>query len=278
MIKYFWVSTKIGKKLKLKIYQIDAFSKKVFEGNPAAVCPLDSWISDELMQKIAEENNLAETAFFVKTDEKFDLRWFTPTKEVNLCGHATLASAYVIFNYLNYKKKTIEFNSKSGLLKVSQENELITMDFPVEIPTPCKTPQSIIDAFEIQPKEVLQCVDYIVVFEDGIDITKLVPNLEELKKLDLRGVCITSTHKKYDFVSRFFAPNYGINEDSVTGSAYTQLTPYWASRLNKLSFISKQLSHRGGELFCNLEKDRVFISGYCVQYCESNIEFLYNKS
>ncbi|WP_457746963.1 PhzF family phenazine biosynthesis protein [Sulfurimonas sp.] len=252
--------------MKLKIYQIDAFAKNIFEGNPAAVCQLTEWLDDIIMQKIAAENNLAETAFFVQNGESFDLRWFTPTKEVNLCGHATLASAFVIFNYLDYNKKTIEFNSKSGLLKVTQNNKLITMDFPSEIPKVCQVPKAILDAFEVKPKEVLKCVDYIVVFDDGVDITKLQPKLEELKKLDLRGVCITTTDKEYDFVSRFFAPNYGIDEDSVTGSAYTQLTPYWAKRLNKKSFISKQLSTRGGELSCKLEDNRVFISGYGVCY------------
>lgn len=252
--------------MKFKIYQIDAFAKNVFEGNPAAVCPLDEWIDDATMQKIAAENNLAETAFFVKNGARFDLRWFTPTKEVNLCGHATLASAYVIFHYLEYKKETIEFNSKSGLLKVTQSDELITMDFPSEIPVVCKIPQAVIDAFDVEPKEVLKCVDYIVVFENGVDITKIQPKLEELKKLDLRGVCITTVDNEYDFVSRFFAPNYGIDEDSVTGSAYTQLTPYWAKRLKKQSFTSKQLSSRGGELSCRLESDRVFISGYGVCY------------
>jgi len=252
--------------MKLKIYHIDAFAKNIFEGNPAAVCPLNEWLDDTTMQKIAAENNLAETAFFVKNGKRFDLRWFTPTKEVNLCGHATLASAYVIFHYLEYKRETIEFNSKSGLLKVTQNDKLITMDFPSEIPVACEIPQALIDAFDVKPIEVLKCVDYIVVFKDEIDITKLTLNLEELRKLDLRGVCITARNSKYDFVCRFFAPNYGIDEDSVTGSVYTQLTPYWAKRLKKQSFTSKQLSSRGGELSCRLKNDRVFISGYGVCY------------
>jgi len=252
------------KKTKIKFYQVDAFAKKAFEGNPAAICPLDEWLSDELMQKIAEENNLAETAFFVQNEANFEIRWFTPIKEVNLCGHATLASAYVIFNYLAYKKSVITFSSKSGLLKVSQKDGLISMDFPSEKASKCEIPKAIYEAFTLTPKEVLKSVDYIVVFENGVDLTAINPNIEALKKLDLRGVCITTTHKKYDFVSRFFAPNYAIDEDSVTGSAYTQLTPYWAQRLNKNSFTSKQLSKRGGELSCSIEGERVIISGYGV--------------
>ena len=250
--------------MKIKLYQVDAFTSKAFEGNPAAVCPLDEWLDDALMQNIAAENNLAETAFFVENGDSYDLRWFTPTTEVNLCGHATLASAYVLFNYLDYAQKEIRFNSKSGILNVSKKGEFITLDFPNERATVCQTPQAIKNAFALEPFVVLRSVDYIVVFEDGIDITKISPKLDELKKLDLRGVCITTTHNEYDFVSRFFAPNYGIDEDSVTGSAYTQLTPYWAERLNKTSFTSKQLSRRGGELTSEIKKDRVFISGTAV--------------
>ncbi len=252
--------------MKIKFYQVDAFAEKIFEGNPAAVCPLDKWLDDSIMQKIAMENNLAETAFFVQNDDEFELRWFTPTKEVNLCGHATLASAHVLFNYLGYDKETIIFNSKSGPLHVSKIDDLIKMDFPVEPPVECEAPQSIIDAFGKTPLAVLKSVDYIVVYKDGIDLTTLTPNLDLLKKLDLRGVCITTTHDKYDFVCRFFAPNYGIDEDSVTGSAYTQLTPYWAKRLNKNSFKSKQLSPRGGELQCQLDAKRVYIYGKAICY------------
>ena len=250
--------------MKIKFYQVDAFANKVFEGNPAAVCPLDEWLDDSLMQKIAMENNLAETAFFVKNDDKYDLRWFTPTTEVNLCGHATLASAYVLFNFLDYEKESVVFNSKSGPLIVKKSGDLISMNFPLQVPLKCATPQVIVDAFNEIPLEVLKCEDYIVVYEKGTDLTELNPNLELLKKLDLRGVCITTEDEKYDFVSRFFAPNYGINEDSVTGSAYTQLTPYWAKKLNKTCITSKQLSSRGGELQCEIEGERVYISGKAV--------------
>lgn len=260
------------KKMKLKLYQIDAFATKVFEGNPAAVCPLDEWLDETIMQNIAMENNLAETAFFVKNGDKYDIRWFTPNKEVNLCGHATLATAYVIFNILNHSDETITFDSKSGLLHVGKNAQLISMDFPAEPPVPCTTPQAIIDAFGKKPVEVLKSVDYIVVFDENEDLEQLTPDLDILKKLDLRGVCITAKDKKYDFVSRFFAPKYGINEDHVTGSAYTQLMPYWYSRLKQNILSSKQLSSRGGELHCELRGDRVNISGTAVLYLNGEIE------
>ena len=250
--------------MKIQFYQIDAFANRVFEGNQAAICPLDEWLDDVTMQNIAMENNLAETAFFVAEGDAFNLRWFTPTKEVNLCGHATLASAYVLFNFLNYKKKTITFNSKSGPLFVSKNNELIKMDFPSQLPIVCQTPELIVEAFNQTPLEVLKCEDYIVVFDESVNIQELEPDLELLKRLDLRGVCITTKDKEYDFVSRFFAPNFGINEDSVTGSAHTQLVPYWAEKLGKSSFKAKQLSQRGGELYCELDGERVYISGKAV--------------
>lgn len=253
-----------NKVMKIKLYQIDAFANKIFEGNPAAVCPLDEWLDDDLMQNLAMENNLAETAFFVKNADTYDLRWFTPTKEVNLCGHATLASAYVLFNFLGYEKEKIVFDTKSGQLSVEKLDSLMKMDFPVQIPVKCETPQLIVDAFNEIPLEVLKGEDYIVVYKDGTDLSKFTPNLEVLKKLDLRGVCITTRDKSYDFVSRFFAPNYGIDEDSVTGSAYTQLTPYWAGKLDKKRFYSKQLSPRGGELQCELNGNRVYIFGNAV--------------
>ena len=248
----------------LKLYQIDAFSNKIFEGNPACVMPLDVWLDDTLMQKIAMENNLSETAFFVPKGEDFEIRWFTPTKEVNLCGHATLASAYVLFELLDYDKEEIVFHSKSGKLHTKREGDLIRMDFPSEAPVACKTPCAIVEAFGIEPVEVLQSVDYIVVFEGGIDLRAIKPDFEALKRLDLRGVCITTSDNQYDFVSRFFAPNYGIDEDSVTGSAYTQLMPYWAKRTGKNKLFSKQVSKRGGELICELRGDRVSIAGKAV--------------
>ena len=256
----------------LKLYQIDAFATKVFEGNPACVMPLISWLDDALMQKIAMENNLSETAFFVPKGEDFEIRWFTPSKEVNLCGHATLASAYVLFELLDYDRDSIVFHSKSGALHIKRENDLISMDFPSEPPISCKTPSAIIEAFGIEPVEVLKSVDYIVVFENETDIRAIKPNYEALKKLDLRGVCITTTDTKYDFVSRFFAPNYGVDEDSVTGSAYTQLMPYWTKRLGKDKLFSKQVSMRGGELMCEHKGERIMIAGKCVSYMVGDVQ------
>ena len=258
--------------MKLKIYQVDAFASEVFEGNPAAVCPLESWLDDAVMQKIAMENNLAETAFFVKQEGRYTIRWFTPTKEVNLCGHATLASAFVIFRDLDPSSTSITFDSKSGPLYVNKNSDLITMDFPAEPATPCPTPQAIVDAFSLHAVEVLKSVDYIVVFPDYTDLTAISVDLQALKALDLRGVCITSRDKTYDFTARMFAPNYGIDEDSVTGSAYTQLMPYWTKKLGKSTLHAKQVSSRGGELICELTKDRLFISGKAVLYLKGEIE------
>ena len=202
--------------MKLPIYQIDAFAGKAFEGNPAAICPLSEWLSDEVMQSIAEENNLSETAFFVSSGHGFHIRWFTPIAEVDLCGHATLASAYVIFTYLGFEENTVKFESKSGLLTVVQNEGLLIMDFPSQPPTPCEIPDEISSAFQSTPVECLKSEDYIVVFGSEEEIDTAQPNLVELSKLDLRGVVITAKSSEYDFIARFFAPKYGINEDPVT--------------------------------------------------------------
>ena len=255
----------------LSIYQIDAFSSCVFEGNPAAVCPLDEWLPDETMQSIAEENNLSETAFFVPKDDGFHIRWFTPASEVDLCGHATLGSAYVLFNILGYKNEAIQFDSKSGILVVTKQDDWLTLDFPKQPPVYCETPKEIVEAFNKKPIECMVSEDIIAVFENEIDIESANPNFEQLKKLDSRGVIITAKSMRYDFVARFFAPKYGIPEDPVTGSAYTQLAPYWASKLGKQKFKAKQLSSRGGELYCEILGDRVLISGKATKYMEGKI-------
>jgi len=255
----------------LSIYQIDAFSSCVFEGNPAAVCPLDEWLPDETMQSIAEENNLSETAFFVPKDDGFHIRWFTPASEVDLCGHATLGSAYVLFNILGYKNQAIQFDSKSGILVVTKQDDWLTLDFPKQPPVYCETPKEIVEAFNKEPIECMMSEDIIAVFENEIDIESANPNFEQLKKLDSRGVIITAKSMRYDFVARFFAPKYGIPEDPVTGSAYTQLAPYWASKLGKQKFKAKQLSSRGGELYCEILGDRVLISGKATKYMEGKI-------
>ncbi|MCW8932437.1 MAG: PhzF family phenazine biosynthesis protein [Gammaproteobacteria bacterium] len=260
--------------MKLPIYQVDAFANKVFKGNPAAICPLEFWLSDELMQSIAAENNLSETAFFVATDKGFHIRWFTPLNEVNLCGHATLASAYVIFNLLGHKSNEIIFESKSGLLKVNNNKDGLQLDFPAQLPNKCKTPDQICSAFQCQPIECLCAEDYIVVLPDEQSVLNAKPDFSLLEKLDLRGVVITAKGTKYDFISRFFAPKYGINEDPVTGSAYTQLVPYWSVQLGRYQFHSKQVSQRGGEIFCELVGERVFISGQAILYMKGEIELL----
>ena len=258
--------------MELSLYQIDAFASKLFEGNPAAVCPLDEWLPDEIMQSIAEENNLSETAFFVPKGNGFHIRWFTPASEVDLCGHATLAAAYVLFNILGYKKDKIEFDSKSGILAVTKDNESLIMDFPAQPPVSCEIPKEIVKAFNITPIECLKSEDFIVVFEREIDIESANPDFEQLKKLNLRGVIITAKSTRYDFVARFFAPKYGIPEDPVTGSAYTQLAPYWASMTGSKRFSVKQMSSRGGELTCEIVDDRVLISGQAIKYLEGKIK------
>ena len=230
--------------MEISLYQIDAFASELFKGNPAAVCPLDKWLPDELMQSIASENNLSETAFFVQKANGFHIRWFTPVSEVDLCGHATLATAYVLFNILGYKKDKIDFESRSGILGVTKNNGWLVMDFPAQPPVPCDIPKKIVQAFTATPLECLKSEDLIVVFERESDIESANPDFELLKKLDMRGVAITAKATRYDFVARFFAPKYGIPEDPVTGSAYTQLAPYWASKTGLKKFSVKQMSSR----------------------------------
>ena len=258
--------------MKLKIYQIDAFANKSFEGNPAAVIPLDDWLSDELMQTIAAENNLSETAYFVQEDNGYRIRWFTPVHEVDLCGHATLASSFVIFNIFGYEKKEILFKSKSGELRVKRKQEWFEMDFPSQPPVKCEIPKEILGAFSDIPIECLKSQDYIVVFASEQQVSDASPNYALLSELDLRGVIITAESKEYDFVSRCFAPKYGINEDPVTGSAFTQLMPYWSERKNKNKLFAKQISKRGGEVRCENLGERILISGKAVKYMEGTIE------
>ena len=258
--------------MKLSIYQIDAFASKPFEGNPAAICPLEEWLPDDILQAIASENNLSETAYFVPGDNGFYIRWFTPTQEVKLCGHATLATAYVLFNELGCSGDVIKFDSKSGPLNVRRQGEWLEMDFPSQPPEPCDIPQGIANAFKHRPIACLSAEDYLVVFEQEQEIAGAAPNLFELSQLDLRGVCISAPGEHYDIVTRFFAPRYGINEDPVTGSAYTQLVPYWAQRLGKTHIRARQISPRGGDVNCELKDDRVVIAGKAVKYLEGTIE------
>ncbi len=257
--------------MQLKIYQIDAFAAHTFAGNPAAVIPLDSWLADDLMQSIAEENNLSETAFFVPANQGFEIRWFTPTVEVNLCGHATLAAAFVLFHELGYGNDNIQFFSKSGTLHVAKEGDDLVLDFPSQPPEPCAIPQPVSDAFADTIITCLKAEDYIVVLKNEADVQAAKPNANLLKKLDLRGVVITAKSEKYDFVSRFFAPNYGIEEDPVTGSSFTQLAPYWAKQLGRTKLHARQISKRGGEVCCEVLGERVLIKGKATKYLEGTL-------
>jgi PhzF family phenazine biosynthesis protein len=252
----------------LPIYQIDAFSQQPFAGNPAAVVPLQQWLPDEVMQNIATENNLAETVFFVPEGAGFYIRWFTPVREVKLCGHATLAAAYVLFEYLGYSEPEIRFQSLSGLLTVQQDNQRLTLNFPAQPPERQDCPEALVLGLGLQksPTHCLSNEDWIAVFDSEDDILAIEPNHSELQKLDKRGVIATAPSDKYDFVARFFSPKYGIPEDPVTGSAYTQLMPYWVERLGKKALHAKQLSSRGGELWCEQVGDRVTIAGYATTY------------
>lgn len=245
------------------IYQVDAFAGKLFSGNPAAVCPLDEWLPDELMQQLGMENNLAETAFFVKQDDgSYHIRWFTPAVEVALCGHATLASAYILFNELGYKEKMIRFQSKSGELRVMREGDMITLDFPANFPEAVEAPAGLLEGLKVSSTKIYKAAwDYMVVLDSQEAIEKLDPDFLTLGKVESRGVIVTAKGNESDFVSRCFYPQSGINEDPVTGSAHTITTAYWSKELGKTTLTAKQLSQRGGDLHCELKGDRVLMSG-----------------
>ena len=249
--------------MKYKIYQIDAFTEKVFSGNPAAICPLDKWLNDNLLQKIAMENNLSETAFFVKQGNVYEIRWFTPKMEVELCGHATLATAYVLFHHENHEADTIHFYSpRSGKLTVRKQGELLILNFPTDSYEIIPIFEGLTAGFEAQPLEALKGkTDYVLVFETEEQIKNMKFNLSAISKLDKQGVIITARGNEVDFVSRCFFPQCGIDEDPVTGSAHTTLTPYWAKKLNKTELSAIQLSERRGYLQCKYLEDRVEISG-----------------
>lgn len=253
--------------MKIPIYQIDAFTNKVFKGNPAAICPLQDWLETDQMQLIAQENNLAETAFFVKEKEGYYIRWFTPTVEVNLCGHATLAAAHVIFEHFEPNSKTLSFNSNSGELKVIKEDNFYTLDFPKDEYQQAQFPKELIRMLTELPLEVYKGKsDLMVVLNNENEIKHLDPDLKIIAKLPYRGIVFTAKGEETDFVSRFFAPQSGINEDPVTGSTHTMLTPYWTERLGKRKLRAKQLSKRQGELICSMEGSRIHISGNAKTY------------
>ena len=259
--------------MKLRIYQADAFASGLFKGNPAAVVPLKDWLSDEIMQNIASENNLSETAFFVPENKNFHIRWFTPKSEVDLCGHATLATAHILFNELNYQNEILSFKSKSGILTVHKTGDLLQLDFPADTINPTDTNPVFTEAFGVQATAILKGrTDYLLLFDSEEVIRNIKPNFHILKQTDARGIIVTAKGREFDFVSRFFAPNEGIDEDPVTGSAHTTLVPFWADRLNKTELTAFQLSERGGQLWCSLKADRVLIAGKAVTYLRGEIE------
>ena len=259
--------------MRIKQYQVDAFTTKVFEGNSAAVCPLEYWLEDSTLQAIAGENNLSETAFFVPSAKRFHLRWFTPLTEVDLCGHATLASAHVIFEILGYDEQSITFETRSGDLSVVRRGQLLEMDFPSSQIIPCPIPDALLDGLGQSPVEVLCAEDYFAVFDSEKTVRSITPNYAKLLEVDLRGVVVTAPGIDVDFVSRFFAPKLGINEDPVTGSTHCGLAPYWGARLGKNALSAKQVSKRSGQIECELRHNRVALSGHAVTFMEADIYF-----
>lgn len=257
----------------LPIFQVDAFADEIFRGNPAAVCILDEWLPDELMQKIAMENNLAETAFIVEEPQGFRIRWFTPAVEVDLCGHATLASAHVFFNHLAYQHSEISFQSRSGLLKVLRSDNLLTLDFPADEIFQLEYHAELISVFRDAMEVWRGKTDFMVVLKDRESVELLRPDFKQLSSIEARGVIVTAPSSDSDFVSRFFAPQSGIDEDPVTGSAHTTLTVYWSNRLKKAELSAVQLSARKGFLKCKKEGSRIKISGQCKTFMIGQIYF-----
>jgi len=259
--------------MKIPIYHVDAFASEVFSGNPAAVCFLDSWIDDKLLQSIATENNLSETAFLVRNDDGFDLRWFTPTIEVALCGHATLASAFVLFTCRGWPEENIRFQTrKSGQLIITKHSDLLEMDFPARPAHPLAPPVGLKEALGVVPKEVYgSSEDLLLVLDSEKTVREVQPDFAALAQVECRGAIITARGDQNDFVSRFFAPRFGIPEDPVTGSSHCVLIPYWANVLHKNDLHALQVSKRGGELFCAYAGERVKISGKAALYLEGTI-------
>lgn len=260
--------------MELPIFQVDAFSGRVFSGNPAAVCPLESWLPDDTLQAIAAENNLAETAFFVRDNSRFQLRWFTPACEVELCGHATLATAYVLLHELGEQSNCLHFETKSGELTVYRSGDKLALNFPSRPPQPIDADEDLVPALRgPKPLEILAARDYLIRYETADQVKALQPNMEALKRIDRFAFIATALGTDCDFVSRFFAPAKGVPEDPVTGSAHCTLIPYWAQQLNKTEFHARQISRRGGDLYCKLLGDRVEIAGYGALFLKGAIRF-----
>ena len=257
--------------MRIPIYQVDAFTGTVFSGNPAAVCPLDRWLADPVLQAIAAENNLSETAYFVRNGDGYDLRWFTPAHEIDLCGHATLATAFVIFERLDKNRLSLTFNTKSGPLTVRREAARLSMDFPARPPERCEAPPALESGLGKRPVEAWKSRDYMAVFESEADVRSLRPDMDKLATLDLLGVIATAPGTEKDFVSRFFAPRAGVPEDPVTGSSHCTLIPYWSKRLSRPRLSARQVSARGGDLDCEHRGDRVVISGVAALFLEGTI-------
>jgi PhzF family phenazine biosynthesis protein len=265
----------------IPIYQIDAFTDRVFSGNPAAVCPLDAWLPDATMQAIAAENNLAETAFLVADEggqADYRLRWFTPMVEVDLCGHATLASGHLILNRLKTGSGAVSFITRSGVLRVARDGGRLSMDFPSWPPVEVPAPAGLAEALGAAPAAVLKAPQeperdrLVAVFAGEAEVRGLAPDMSALKRMPGVSVCVTAPGDEADFVSRYFAPNHGIDEDPVTGSNHCLLIPYWATRLGKTDLVARQISRRGGTLFCRLDGDRVAIAGTAADYLKGEIE------
>jgi len=256
----------------IPIYQVDAFTLGPFSGNPAAVCLLDAWLDDDTMQSIAAENNLAETAFIVAREGGYDLRWYTPAIEVDLCGHATLAAGFVVLNHLRPDLDSVSFDTMSGKLIVTREGDRLSMDFPARAPTLATVSQALSDALGEAPSEVHLSRDILVVYDDEASVRRLSPDQAKLLALDEGlGVIVTARGDTVDFVSRFFVPKAGIAEDPVTGSAHCTLVPFWAERLGRSQFVAHQVSQRGGELHCEHRGDRVIMSGHCTLFLTGSI-------
>ena len=258
--------------MRLRIFQIDAFTDAVFGGNPAAVCPLESWLDDATLQAIANENNLSETAFFVSANGAYALRWFTPLAEVDLCGHATLASAHVVFHHVQPDADSVAFETRSGRLEVTRSGDDLTMDFPALAAHPVESPADISAGLGAEPQAVFADMDYLALFETEAQVRAIRPDMTALARLEeRRGVIVTAPGESADFVSRFFSPRLGVPEDPVTGSAHCMLAPFWAERLGKTTFQARQVSARGGTVRCTVAGDRVRLSGRAAQYLEGTI-------
>jgi len=257
--------------VELRLLQIDTFTDVVLGGNPAAVCPLDAWLDDPTMQAIAAENNLSETAFFVPEGDGYNLRWFTPNVEVDLCGHATLAAGFVVFEELNPDAERVDFATKSGRLTVVRQGADLVMDFPAQPAAPVRPPALLLSALSETPIEVLAGADYVAVFESAADVAQLRPDLGMLMQLDRRGVVATAPGDDADYVLRFFAPKNAVPEDPVTGNVQTALVPYWSRKLGKPRMMVRQLSARGGTMVCEDHGERISIAGRAVRYMDARI-------